>query len=116
MKPVKIIILIYSFIFFISSCSENNGKDNSAINPIANSTAKDIHDVEVYIGRAPGEDIFRAGCITCHSLRYIQMQPPFPRKNWEKIVDKMIKNFGAPIPDSSAKIIVDYLVAVKGKQ
>ena len=44
------------------------------------------------------------------------MQPPFPRKTWEKIVDKMVKNFGAPIPDSSAKAIVDYLVATKGKQ
>lgn len=26
----------------------------------------------------------------------------------------MIKNFGAPIPDSTAKIIIDYLVKVKG--
>src|SRR5689334_14341192 len=61
-----------------------------------------------------GEELFKANCITCHTLRYIEMQPDFPRKTWEKITDKMIKNFGAPIPDSSAKKIVDYLVEIKG--
>ena len=109
------IIFIYSFILFIASCTENKNTEPAALNPIANSTSKDIHDVETYIGAVKGEDVFKANCLTCHSLRYIQMQPPFPRKTWEKIVDKMIKNFGAPIPDSSAKVIVNYLTAVKSK-
>ena len=63
---------------------------------------------------AEGEELFRTHCITCHSLRYIDMQPAFPRKTWEKITDKMIKSFGAPITDSSAVKIVDYLMSVKG--
>jgi hypothetical protein len=77
---------------------------------------EDNPDTKTLFTRAPGEELFKTNCITCHSLRYIQMQPPFPRKTWEKIVDKMIKNFGAPIPDSTAKTIADYLVAVKGKK
>ena len=61
-----------------------------------------------------GEELFRMHCITCHTLGYIDMQPDFTRKTWEKITDKMIKSFGAPIPDSAAVEIVDYLMFVKG--
>ena len=53
-------------------------------------------------------------CMTCHTLGYIDMQPVFPRKTWEKITEKMIKSYGAPIPDSAVAGIVDYLVSVKG--
>ena len=112
---VKIIIhhlkkstLIYLFILFIASCTEKQNTSGTA----ANNNAKTI---EALFSETNGEEEFKARCITCHSLRYIEMQPPFPRKTWEKIVDKMVKNFGAPISDSSAKAIVDYLVAIKGK-
>jgi uncharacterized protein (DUF697 family) len=44
------------------------------------------------------------------------MQPDFPHKTWETIVHKMKKNFGAPMSDSAAIKIVNYLVAVKGKE
>jgi hypothetical protein len=61
-----------------------------------------------------GDELLTRNCITCHSKKYIDMQPSFTRKTWEKIVSKMIKNFGAPVSDSSAKLIVDYLVQTKG--
>ena len=107
---VCLCILVYS----CSSKREETTGQNA--NPIAYDTPKDIHEVEVHFKPAAGEELFKASCLTCHSLRYIEMQPDFPRKTWEKIVDKMVHSFGAPIPDSSAKIIVDYLVAVKGKK
>ncbi len=110
MSP-KYFLITSLFIFTMISCAENKTGE-----PEAATSAKNIHDVETNLGTAEGEEIFKTNCLTCHSLRYIQMQPDFPRKNWEKIVEKMIKNFGAPIPDSSAKIIVDYLVTVKGKE
>ena len=84
-------------------------------NPIAYDTPKDIYEVEVRLPSAPGETELRKHCITCHSYRYIEMQPAFPEKTWTKIVDKMVHTFGAPIPDSSVKNIVNYLVAIKGK-
>src|SRR4051812_43505637 len=62
-----------------------------------------------------GKNAITGSCIICHSNRYITMQPPFPRKTWEAIVDKMRKTYGAPVPDAVVPEIVDYLVAVRGK-
>jgi len=56
-------------------------------------------------GRAETESF----CAMCHSTRYITMQPPLPAATWETEVNKMIKTFGAPIPDASAKKIISYL-------
>ena len=107
MIHLKKFLLIYLFILFSASCAD---KQNNKL-----PADKNANDVASLFNETPGAELLKANCITCHSLRYIEMQPPFPRKTWEKIVDKMVKNFGAPIPDSSAKMIVDYLVAVKGK-
>lgn len=48
-------------------------------------------------------------CSQCHSTRYITMQPPLPAVTWEAEVNKMIKTFGASIPEASAKKIILYL-------
>lgn len=56
-------------------------------------------------GRAEAESF----CAMCHSTRYIIMQPPLPAATWEAEVNKMMKTFGAPIPEASAKKIISYL-------
>lgn len=56
-------------------------------------------------GRAETESF----CAVCHSTRYITMQPPLPAATWEAEVNKMIKTFGGPIPEASAKKITSYL-------
>ncbi|MES2703992.1 MAG: hypothetical protein V4649_15230 [Bacteroidota bacterium] len=61
-----------------------------------------------------GKQEFTAYCGICHSLRYISMQPAFPRKTWEAEVEKMVVKYGAPIDSVNGRKIVDYLVAVKG--
>jgi hypothetical protein len=48
-------------------------------------------------------------CNTCHSPRYIPMQPPLPAATWEDEVNKMNKAYGAGIPENTAKKIVAYL-------
>jgi hypothetical protein len=48
-------------------------------------------------------------CATCHSTRYITMQPPLPGPTWEAEVNKMMKVYGAPIPEVAAKKITAYL-------
>jgi hypothetical protein len=48
-------------------------------------------------------------CATCHSTRYITMQPPLPGPTWEAEVSKMMKAYGAPIPEVAAKKITVYL-------
>lgn len=108
MKYFKKIIALYSLFIMFTSCSDNKKDELPSANNVKGK-AESLFD------QASGEEVFNANCVTCHSLRYIEMQPAFPRKTWEKIVDKMKKNFGAPIPDSSVKVIVDYLVSIKGK-
>ncbi len=65
----------------------------------------------------PGEhrDLFVSRCGVCHSLRYVTMQPDFPKKTWAKEVDKMIKTYGAHIDKKEAEAIVEYLSSIKGK-
>ena len=50
-------------------------------------------------------------CATCHSTRYITMQPPLPGATWEAEVNKMMKVYGAPVPEAAAKKITAYLQA-----
>ena len=88
------------------SCTETSHKKESPV--------VDIEDYKVNMPDLEGYAEFKAACITCHSLRYIEMQPDFPQKTWENIVNKMVKNFGAVIPDSTSKKIVTYLTQVKG--
>jgi hypothetical protein len=48
-------------------------------------------------------------CNTCHSPRYITMQPPLPAATWEAEVNKMNKAYGAGIPEDVARKIIAYL-------
>ena len=46
--------------------------------------------------------------------RYVTNQPNFPRKVWEAEVTKMVKMYGAAIDEEKQKLIVDYLMTVRG--
>ena len=48
-------------------------------------------------------------CNTCHSPRYIIMQPPLPAPTWEAEVNKMNKAYGAGIPEDTTRKIIAYL-------
>ena len=58
-----------------------------------------------------GRDLVTGYCNTCHSPRYILMQPPLSHDQWAAEVTKMVKTFGMPIPDSDQTIIINYLSA-----
>jgi hypothetical protein len=60
---------------------------------------------------APGDGLqdVQIYCNTCHSPRYIIMQPPLPAAAWEAEVNKMNKTFGAGIPEDNTKKIILYL-------
>ena len=59
----------------------------------------------------PGEGLqdVQIYCNTCHSPRYITMQPPLPAATWEAEVNKMNKTFGAAIPEDNSQKIILYL-------
>lgn len=91
------------------------GSKESGQKVVLRTDTADISDVMVALPEGDGKDLVEMNCVPCHSLRYIEMQPELSRKSWEKIVSKMIKNYGAPVRDSiAAAAIVDYLVAIKG--
>ena len=62
----------------------------------------------------PGVEVTRQQCLSCHSTDYIVMQPRGNAKQWDGVVTKMIKVFGAPVSDQDAKTIVEYLATQYG--
>ena len=62
----------------------------------------------------PGMEVTRANCLNCHSADYIILQPRGDAKQWQAVVTKMIKVFGAPIAPESEKTIVEYLSSAYG--
>jgi len=64
----------------------------------------------IKLKQAPGVDKVEGNCGACHSLAYIPMNSVYlDAAGWDAEVSKMIKAFGAPIDDSDAKAITDYL-------
>lgn len=61
-----------------------------------------------------GLELAQANCMVCHSVDYIQTQPPMPRKFWEAEVKKMREKYGAPTPEDTVPTLVDYLAATYG--
>jgi len=99
---------------FLLACS-CSGVDYTIREPAPRIDSIDISEVVVALPDSAGKELVEVNCITCHSLRYIEMQPHMSRKSWEKTVTKMIKTYGAPVADSiAAAAIVDYLVKIKG--
>ena len=106
------LLFILILIYYGSSCRDSGIKSDTP----PKISAIDIKTYKTIMPHAKGYDTFETYCIACHSLRYIQMQPDLPEKKWQSVVDKMIKTFGAPIPDSAATQIVAYLTEVKGSR
>lgn len=57
----------------------------------------------------PGRLEVQSYCSTCHSTRYITMQPPLPAETWTAEVNKMVKVMGQPIPEDVQPVIIEYL-------
>ena len=65
----------------------------------------------------PGYMLAQRNCMTCHSVHYIQSQPPASSRGyWEVTVKKMRAPFGAKISDEDIPAIVDYLVKTYGAE
>ncbi len=62
----------------------------------------------------PGSEIANGQCLTCHSVEYVETQPPMPLTFWAAEVKKMQKTYGAPIPDNQIERLADYLANTYG--
>lgn len=96
-----------------ASQSNGSGPTNSS------ATAQNVHSItlphfEPELPLAPGRDEYLVVCVSCHSARYVMMQPFFPQRQWEETVDKMAKVYGAQMDQDQRTSIVQYLVATHG--
>jgi hypothetical protein len=107
--PLMIVILCLSMLV---ACNESNKKISKVDAP----QQTDLNDIISELPNATGYETFKMNCLSCHSARYIQMQPDLTEKAWSNIVTKMQRSFAAPVTDSSAKEIVQYLTSIKGKK
>ena len=57
----------------------------------------------------PGRAETQISCGSCHTPRYVTMQPPLPAATWDAEVRKMVKTYGAQISDADAQKIIQYL-------
>ena len=58
---------------------------------------------------APGSGLANAQCLTCHSVEYVQTQPPESLAFWSAEVKKMRTVYGAQIPEEQMDSIAHYL-------
>ena len=62
----------------------------------------------------PGMDQAQTACRMCHSLDYITIQPGGGAAQWQGVVTKMMKVYGAPISEPDVKLIEEYLATHYG--
>jgi hypothetical protein len=79
-----------------------------------NSVKLDLPDSDRMFPAGPGSDAINNNCLACHSAGMVLNQPAMSRQAWAAEVDKMIKNYKAPVASEDVGTIVEYLVALKG--
>jgi hypothetical protein len=116
--PAGVVIAIASGLALAQMQSGSYGSSNASSmgqGAAAEFAADAKYDVGPYPSFTPelaegdGRQEVLSFCSTCHSTRYITMQPPLPGVTWEAEVNKMMKTYGAPIPEVTAKKITAYL-------
>jgi mono/diheme cytochrome c family protein len=76
-----------------------------------------VYSVGVYpmyppeLAAGEGREAVQSYCSTCHSTRYITMQPVLPPDAWTAEVNKMVNVMGAGIPEDVQPVIIKYLQA-----
>ena len=112
MRSYKPVIIAVICLNILVACNESNKRTSEVDVP----QQTDLNTIITELPDAAGYQTFKMNCLSCHSARYIQMQPDLTEKAWSNIVAKMQKSFAAPVTDSSAKEIVQYLTSIKGKK
>lgn len=118
--PAGVAMALAGGLVFAQMKSGSYGSTNAAsigqeASPVLEPNVK--YDVGPYPSFTPelaegeGKQETQSFCATCHSTRYITMQPPLPGATWEAEVSKMMKVYGASIPETTAKKITAYLQA-----
>ncbi len=114
-RILHIVIAATGFMVWVSA----NAQQPSAASPKPKAAANPVHSIVLpqyapEIADGPNKEIYQRNCLTCHTARYVSMQPRFSKSVWQSEVKKMVDAYGAPIPEADQTLIVEYLVGVKG--
>ena len=85
-------------------------------NPTKKSIELPADDAMATLKPGAGVEVVRANCAGCHSTDYIVRQPDGDAKRWQTEVEKMIKLYGAPVGESDARTIVEYLATAYSRK
>ena len=96
------------------ACFNTGASPSDGPNATASVRSITLPHFEPELPTAPGRDEYLLVCVSCHSPRYVMMQPFFPQRQWEETVDKMAKVYGAQMDQDQRGSIVQYLVATHG--
>jgi len=66
------------------------------------------------LAAGPDRELLDRHCGICHGVEYVPMQPRLSKAQWTATVTKMIKIFGAPVPQEDADRIIGYLGTAYG--
>src|SRR5208283_2045264 len=105
---ITIILVLFSATAFAQDATSTASSSKGTIHSIT------LPDIRVELTDGDGRVKTETYCNICHSVHYITMQPKFPRAQWTATVNKMIKAFGAPIPQDDAGTIITYLSTYYG--
>lgn len=94
----------------LASCHATNRETASQPSTLRTIT---LPRFQANLPEGPGREAFASSCLSCHSARYISIQPPLTAAKWEESVRKMIKTYAAPIAEEQVPQIVQYLMATK---
>src|SRR5437016_5852104 len=114
MKPV-IVIVSLMLVLGSMSCKHDRKDESSSAKTQATQRPESAKTIalphyQANLPAAPGREAFAVGCLSCHTTRYITMQPPLTAAKWEESVRKMIKTYAAPIAEDQVQPIVQYIV------
>jgi len=107
-----------SLLVLVGHCGASESQSNGP-GPDSARAAQNVHSItlphfEPDVPLAAGRDEYLVVCVSCHSPRYVMMQPFFPQRKWEETVDKMTKVYGAQMDQEQRTAIVQYLVVTHG--
>jgi cytochrome c5 len=74
----------------------------------------ELPTMPVDLANGPDRDTVNRFCGICHGVEYVPMQPKMSKAQWSATVTKMIKVFGAPVPQEDADKIIGYLSTAYG--
>jgi sulfite dehydrogenase (cytochrome) subunit B len=106
--PMPLIMLVLSLALAAGTNRTLHAEQKEVVNSI------ELPVLAFDLADGAGRDKVSVFCGICHGPEYIPMQPKLSKAQWTATVMKMIKTFGAPVPQEDEDKIINYLATAYG--